>query len=156
VEQKKTYKLDIFQTLGQIDNKNHNFYDELTIDQQKGFYPVIAMRWMSGTNVPLQVILLNELVNPYVYSLFNHKNLLFKLMTICTTKKQRYKWIKTNSDSHSCRHCIEVIKLHYGYNSQQAKEVFPLLSSTTIIDLASLHGLQKDEIQRITTELKNR
>lgn len=156
MEPKKTYKLDVFATLEQINRKNAEFYNDLTDEERKGFVPLIVMRWMSGMNSPLQIILLNEVVNPFVFSLFNHKDLLYKLLTVSSVKPQRYKWIKVKGKEHQHKHSIEVIRTHYGYSSAEAASVFPLLSSDTIMEMAEKHGLQKEELAKIKNELKNR
>lgn len=154
---KKTYKLDIFNTLGQINQKNTEFFQGLTEDEKKGFQPMVTMRWMSGTSSPLQVVLLNELVNPYVFSLPNHKDLLFKLMTLCSSGKQRNKWItRKDTDRVNCKHSIEVIKNHYGYSTQSAYDVLPLLNADTIISMAEDQGIQKDILTKLKAELKTK
>jgi hypothetical protein len=156
MDQKKTYKLDIFTVLEQVNRKNHNFYSELTDTERKGFIPLITMRWMSGTHNPLQIILLNEIVNPFMFTLFSHRDLLYKLLTVCAVKPQRYQWIKSNNKEHQHKHCVNVICKHYGYSIRQASEVFPLLSSETILDFAERQGIQKDELVKLKMELKNR
>lgn len=154
MDQKK-YKLDIFATLEQINHKRPHFYQDLTDEEKKGFHPLIVMRWMSGTSSPLQIVLLNEVVNPFVFSLFEHKDLLYKLLTVAATKPQRYKWLKSNKE-HKHKHCVDVIRRHYGYNTQQSSEVFPMLSNEVIIEMAERQGLQKDELTKVKHELKER
>ena len=151
-----TYKLDIFATLDQINHKRPFFYENLTEEERKGFLPVVVMRWLSGTSSPLQVILLNEVVNPFVFSLVNHKDLLYKLMTVCAVKPQRYRWLKAGGRKHPHKHSIEVIKRHYQYSTQQASDVFSLLSNEDIVGFAEQQGLQKEDLTKIKTELKDR
>ena len=114
------------------------------------------MRWMSGTSSPLQVILLNEALNPYVFSLANHKELLYKLATLCSTGPQRNKWIKLGSREHQHKQCIEVIKTHYGYSTNKAIDVFDLIDSDTIIWMSEQQGVTKETLAKIKLELKTR
>jgi hypothetical protein len=154
----KEYKLDIFQVLNQIDRQNSFFYNDLTEDEQKSFIPFTTMRWMTGTSSAYQVMLVNELVNPFVFSLNGHKDLIFKLMTICTSgKSQRYKWNKTVSKkTSSTPHILAVVKDFYNYNTLQATDVMGLLSKDDILQMAEHLGRQKDEMTKINNELKNK
>lgn len=155
MEQKK-FKLDVFDTLGQINDKNIDFLTNVSEDERKGFQPLVVMRWLSGTSSPLQVHLINELVNPYVFSLSHDKDLLYKLMTVCSVKKQRYKWIKPASKGSNFTHCIGVICSYYGYSKSQASQVLRLLSDDDILRIAEHQGTQKDETAKIISELKQR
>jgi hypothetical protein len=152
----KKYKLDIFTTLQQINLKRVFFYNDLTDEERKGFQPLVTMRWMSGTKSSFQIILLNELVNPFVFSLSNHKELLYKLMTICATKPQHYSWLKMQDKQHKYKQSLSLISKQYGYSSTQAKEVFPLFSTEDILDMAETQGLQKEELVKLKAELKTR
>jgi len=155
MEQKK-FKLDVFETLGHINEKNIEFLNKVSDEERKGFQPLVVMRWLSGTSSPLQVHLVNELVNPYVFSLSHDKDLLYKLMTVCSVKKQRYKWIKPTSKGSNFTHCIDVICSYYGYSKSQASQVFHLLSDDDVLCIAEHQGIQKDEISKIVLELKQR
>jgi hypothetical protein len=152
----KEYKLDVFQVLGQADKKNSFFCADLTEEEQKSFVPFVTMRWLSGTYSAYQIVFINELVNPFVFSLGTHKDLLYKLMTLCTTgKTQRYKWNKTISKKVSSKpHTISVIKEYLGYNTLNAIDAAKLLSEDDILDMAEKLGRQKDEMSKLKAELK--
>jgi hypothetical protein len=152
----KKYKLDIFLVLNQLNKKNYEFYSNLEEEERKGFIPLVTTRWQSGTSDPAQIVMLSEFVNPFIFTLNKHPDLLYKLMTICTVKPQKYKWMKVKSTSHKHKHSIKVICNHYGYSTQQANEVYSLLSNDTILQFAEQQGLQKDEIQKVKSELKCR
>ena len=149
-------KLDIFRTLNHIDRKDQNFYGDLSEEEKKGFLPVIVARWMSGTSDAKQVYILNEIVNPYVFSLHTHKELLYQLMTVCTSgRTKRYFWNKTASNKQTnLPETIEVIKEYFGYSTSHARDALKLLSKADILDCAEQLGRQKDEIAKITKELK--
>ena len=97
--------------------------------------------------------MLNEVVNPYVFPLFEHKSLLFQLLTVCSTKPQRYKWLKIKSHDSPHTRTIELIQRHYNYSRRQAKDALKLLSVDAILDMAEQHGYQKEQIVKLKAEL---
>lgn len=152
------YKLNIFRVLGHINKKDRQFYQTLTEQEQKAFAPLTVQRWLSGIDDPAQIIFLNELVNPYVFSLQKHKNLLYKLMTICTDGHQvRYSYPKNKSAKGSnLLTVIQVVKDYFNYSTKDAFITLPLLSDEDILTYASELGRQNDEIIKIKRELKTR
>lgn len=142
-------KYDIFSTLHHIDLKNKNVMDTLTHDEQKQLSPFVLMKWLTGTQDQAQIVLMNEFVNPYCFSLQTHKTLLVKLMTICTTgKKKNYKWEKTSTGK-KVDPAIEIIKKYYNYNTIQALDVRNMFSEDDLQTMASELGYQNKEIQKI-------
>ena len=156
----KDYKLDIFQVLRKIDSKDRKFFDSLSEDELKGFLPFLIMRWMSGTSDPMQVYMLNELVNPYVFSFSDNKELLYYLLTTVSDDKRikRYSWIKgpTANKKSSMPEALSVIKEYFGYNNKEAEDALNILSDEDIIDYASQLGKQKEEISKLSKELKKK
>lgn len=152
------HKIDIFQVLANLSKKNTEYYDRLEEEQKKAVQPLIVMRWLSGTKSARQIYFLNELVNPFIFSLYNHKGLLCRLMTICTSgKTQRYFWNKALSKRTSkSPEVVKVIKEYFGYNSVDAIEALPLLTNEQILKYADDLGRQKDEVSKIKRELKTR
>ena len=150
------YKTDIFEVLGNLNKKNHQYYTGLTEEEQKSIAPVVLMRWLSGTSNPVQVLLLNELVNPYVFSLQKHKQLLFDLMCTCTPGKfYKYTWLKANTGRQKNKpQAVEILCRQYDYSTVHATEVLPLFSDEEIISLAEGLGYQKEEITKLKAELK--
>ena len=157
-KKKKTHKLDIFSVLNQISMKKRNYYEGLSEEEQKAFMPLIVMRWLSGTRNARQVVFLNELVNPSVFSLHKHKQFLYYLMTVCTTGNgQRYFWNKTLSKrSSKTPTSIKTICEFFGYNTREAADALSLLSNDDILSYAEDLGKQPDEIRKIKKELKGR
>lgn len=78
-------KLDIKRELGAVDQKNYDFYDNLTDEEKKAFSPFILMRYTSNVDGDryLQEWFIentNEFVNKDHWVLSkNHKPLLWKL-----------------------------------------------------------------------------
>lgn len=147
-------KLDIFRVLSEIDKKNVEFYSTLPQEEQKGFLPIIVVRWLSGTFSKLQVILINELVNPFVFSLYKHPELIYKLMTVCTNgKQQRYAWNKTLSKKSTHPTATKIIQEYFHYNSRDANDAINILNPEDIISMAEEMGWQDDDINKMRKEL---
>jgi len=154
----KTRKLDIFRVLDNTSKKNVDFYADLTEEEQKGYVPLVTMRWLTGTKDARQIYFINELVNPFVFAFTKHKELLYQLMTCCTTGKvQRYYWNKAQSKkSTSTPAIISVIKEFFNYSTIHAIESLPLLANEDILEYAEQLGRQKEDIAKIKKELKTR
>lgn len=155
----KQYKLDLFKdVLPNLSRKNEKYYKTLTEEQAKEISPVVLMRWLSGTGDARQVYFLNELVNPFVFNLGKHKELLVDLLTLCTSgREQRYKFNKVKSKKTSkTPKSVEVIKDFFSYNTIDALEVMPMISNEDILSFAEQLGRQPPEISAIKKELKSR
>jgi transcriptional regulatory protein LevR len=152
------YKLNIFDVLSKISKKNSDFYDDLSIDEQKSVQPLVLLRWLTGIKSARQIMFLNEFVNPRVFSLTKHKKLLIQLMTICTSgTATKYTWKKAISKKGSkSPKSIAVIQDIFKYNSRHATDALPLLSTEDILQFAEQLGRQPPEIRDIKKELKNR
>ena len=155
----KQYKLDLFnEVLPNLSRKNEKFYKSLTEEQAKEISPLILMRWMSGTNDARQIYFLNELVNPFVFTLGKHKELLVDLITLCASgREQRYKFNKVKSKKISkTPKTVNIIKEFFDYNTIDALEVLPIISNDDILSFAEQLGSQPPEISAIKKELKTR
>lgn len=153
-----TQPLDIFQVLNNVSKKNINYYSSLSEEQQKALQPFVVLRWLTGTRDARQVYFLNELVNPFVFSMPNHKQLLYFLLTTATSgKQQRYTWAKSLTKKTSSTPIIlGVVKSYFKYNTTDAVEAMVLLTNEDILSCAEQLGYQPDEITKIKKELKNR
>lgn len=154
----KKRKLDLFGFLGQISRKNAKFYATLSEDEQKEVVPFVNMRWLTGTTDERQIFLLNELVNPFVFTLQKHKELLVHLMTISASGiDRRYKFNKVKSKkTTSTPKSVNVVKRIYGYNTLDALDALKILKNDEILSFAEQLGMQKPEIAAIKKELKTR
>lgn len=93
-------KLSIGNEMRQLDTKNRNFYDELTIDERKKFSTFLMLRWGSTVegNRALQeyyVQSCNHYLNKHFFDLSKHP----KLQWLCATAMSpdmgamRHNWI---------------------------------------------------------------
>jgi hypothetical protein len=148
------YKLDIFETLGKIDNRRSgDIYSKLSESERKGFAPLVVMRWMSGTSDERQILMLNEFVNPMVFTLSSHPQLLMQLLQVASSKQsKRYTWLGVKSQKKNVE-SFEVIKQYFGISSREAK-TYSLPPSEEILQMAEELGWDKDKITKLKKELK--
>jgi hypothetical protein len=154
----KKRALDIFDVLKNIDLKNYGFYDNLSEEQQKAYVPLVLMRWLSGTKDARQIVFLNELVNPGVFRVTNHKGLMHRLMCVSTSgASKRYNWMKANQKKGgSTPTLIKAVRQYYGYNSREAYDALSLLDNDDLLEIIYALGYQKDEIAKAKKELRTR
>lgn len=146
--------LDIFNVLEKLDVKDTKFYNTLTDKEKKGFAPIVVTRWLSGTSNKQQVIFINEIVNPYIFSLHKHPELLWYLLNDCTTgKKQRYLWNKTITKESGTSACIACIKEYFHYNLRNAEMVWRTIDHMLVLEMAEELGYQVTEMNRVRKEL---
>ena len=102
--------------------------------------------------------MLNELLNPFVFALGKHKELLVDLMTLSTSgRSQRYQFKKAKSRKNTkMPKTAAVIKEYFNYSMLNAIESIPLISNEDILILAEELGKQKPDIAAIKKELKSR
>lgn len=151
-------KLDLFATIAKLDRKDVGLYDSLSEEERKQLHPLVIMRWLTGTNDPVKISLLNEYVNPYVFSLTKHKQLLTQLLSVCTDgRSTRYKWIKANTrTSEKNPKCLAIVKQYYNYSTKHARDALMLIDNDTIMQHALDLGTQPDELKKLKKELKGR
>lgn len=146
----------LFKALDELNKKNTNYYNSLSEKEKTSIAPLIIMKWISGTVVKKQVILINEFVNPVVFDLYKHPSLLWKLMTICTTgKNQLYTWNKPKPKVNKTNSLVvQVIKEYFGYSTREAEHSANLIPVPDIIAMAEELGKQPHEIKKLIKDLK--
>jgi hypothetical protein len=151
----KEHALDIFKVLGELDRKNYNLWDKLTPEEQKGFSPLIAMRWMAGTTDQRQLVFLNEIVNMAVFNIGDHKELLMKLLAVCSSgETKRYSWINYQlKGAKKSKLSVNLIAEHYGMSLKDAEDTLRLFLPEEIMELGEAAGLQKDELKLLKKEV---
>ena len=152
------HKINIFQVLGSINKKNKKVYTSLNDEEKKGVHPLVIMRWMSGIQSKLQIMLLNEYSNRYIFSLANHKKLLMDTLVACSPGHYtKYNWTKKKGGVNSNTPLLlNLVKEVYNYSSMKAIDCIPLLDDETFLDMAMDLGRQPQEIKDIKKELKKR
>jgi len=148
------HKLDLFEMLGCLNEKDIDYFSNLPPENQKYVVPLVLQRWLTGTNDPRQVVLVNEVVNPFVFNLYKHPHLMWLLMTIVTSGIQkRYTWPSQKSKVGLTKPvAASAVKEYYKYSSADANDAVKLLSCEQVIDIAQSLGYQQDEITKIKKE----
>lgn len=154
----KTYKFDLSALLKSIEYKDVDYYSNLSDEEKKSISPLVIMRAMTATTNAQKIYYINELVNPFVFSLRKHEKLLMKLMTLCSVGEGKFRknskplTKKTSSTPKS----VEVIKQYFGYNTIRSIESLVLIPDDVIIKIAEELGRTNGEIKEIKKELKKR
>ena len=140
---------DLFEGLASLSSRNLNWYNDLSDDGKKAASPFVIARWMSGTSDRAQIIRLNEVVNPYIFSGFD-KDVLFKLLAIAATgSTKRYSWIKMPG-AKTKKLSIEVVKQYYDCSTREA--ITYKVSNEDLVEMSEALGWDKDEIKKLTKE----
>jgi hypothetical protein len=154
-EKVRSFKLDIFWLLSEINKRNFNIWESLTVEQQKGFSPIVVQRWLAGTHDTEALRKLNDNVNPYVFALGKYPNLLLKLMSTTGNKKtNRYFWKPLNKKKQK-KLALEVIATARNCSLREAKIIFPGYTDDDIITLAEDLAWEKDQLTKLKKELKD-
>lgn len=148
-----TEKLDIFDILARVDDRDITYFDALTDDQWKAVQPFVLMRWMTGCSSDTQRLVLNDVVNTTVFSI--PKPLAVKLLMVSSDRKKRYKWRpKAKKASSGKPTSISVLQQHLKCSKAQAAEYLNLYKKEDIIDVCINLGLDKDIVAKVTKEYK--
>lgn len=149
-------KVDIFELLQHIDDFDVNYIESLTPEEKKTIAPYLVMMWMGGCNSPLQVRLVNSLLNSTVFEIpSSHSDLLLKLALIASDgKRKRYKWIKRKNTNKKYSTAVSVLRRHYHCSTETALSYIPLLSYNDVAEIAMELGEQDDVLKKIKKEMK--
>jgi hypothetical protein len=145
---------DLFHGLGQLSKGYQQWYDRLTPEDQKTASPFVIGRWMVGTTDRAQLIRLNTVFNPYLFSLGQEKSLLFKLLAAgATGNSLRYQWMKAPPLSKTVKLKLEVIKQYYDVSSREAGLFAANISNDDVLEMAEELGYEKDEMSKLKKEV---
>ncbi len=93
---KKASTLTLAMELPAMDNRDMNFYKNLSEEHKKEISLWVLMRYMSSSQSAAEhhIIMVNDLVNHNFSNLSKHPELQWKLLALCGTKKKQYHpWI---------------------------------------------------------------
>lgn len=150
------YKYNIFDILAKINGKKYNYYQEATREEQKAIAPLVLQRWLSGVSgeeKERQIMFLNEFVNPYVFNLYTHPDLLWKLMCVSTSGNRVRNTYPQNSKKQSSTMKVKVIKEYFKYSQSKAEDALKFLSPEDIIRCAQDLGYESADITKLKKEL---
>ena len=83
-------KLNIKDVLKHIDAFDIAYFNALTDEEKKSLSPYVLMLWMNGCKSPIQILLLNGIVNEIVFNLpSGHNELMYKLLLVASDGKSK-------------------------------------------------------------------
>lgn len=137
-------KLDIFDVLKNINNKNFNYINDLSEDKKKMFSPYVVFQWLSSSNNPQQIMVLNH-INRIMFKLQDHPTLIYKLFCISSVNKfEKYNWIyKKEAKDESTK----IISEFLGCSFKVAKLYKKIYNNHDIQKMAKDLGYQDREIK---------
>lgn len=146
--------MNIFEILGKLNKNEHQFFTEGTKEERKGIAPLVLMRWMTGTTDPLQIIKLNSTINQYAFSLYEHPDLLMRMLASNGPGKfRKYNWLKFEGGRGTIKSATyDLYAEIYGYSISDYKDIEDLLTVDRVVDLALDAGYQQDRINPILKE----
>lgn len=149
------FKLDIFKLLGMIGSKNSgDIYKGLSDDEKKGFAPLVAMRWMSGTSDQRQIMALNTFANRFIFPLGKHPHLLMQLLQACSSKNGgRAQWLGIKGGSKKTQLRNEVIMEYFDYSTNELRALTVFPTNDEIVQMAEELGWQKEEVAKLKKEM---
>ena len=148
-------KLDIFDLLKRVDSGDVTFYDNLDPNLQKQFAPVVACRWMAGTQSPVQIKLVNEFVNRYVFALHQHKGLLYRMMVVASDGSAKpYHWMKKKTKGGTRPVSAEIIEARLECSEREAIDYSKLLDEATVLSYVQELGYDDAYIKKVQAEFK--
>lgn len=145
-------KTSIFDQLAAVDKKQYQAIENETFEKQ--VVPFVLMRWATCDGDPARTFFVNEYVNPYAFSLYKHKRLLWKLL--CTTgdgSRHQYQWIK-GPQQQSSQQSLTVIQEYYKCSQREAQHYLKLVNVDDLLEMAEYLGKEKDEITKLKNEFK--
>jgi hypothetical protein len=152
----RKFSLDIFDLLGQLNNpRAGDIYSKLSEDEKKGFAPLVVMRWMSGTSDQRQIMMLNEVVNPYVFALGKHPPLLMQLLQVASSKtSKRYQWLGIKSKKKN-QQAMAVVAEYFDMSKREVRLLDPFPPEEEVMQMAEELGWQKEELAKLKKEYKD-
>jgi hypothetical protein len=142
--------LDIFEVLNHINSKDFQFIENQSEEKQRGFQPYLIQRWLYSSTASYQVMALNEYCNMFLNSpLNNHPNLLYKLMTVTATNKQRYTYIKPKQKKCIKGSYLKIVANYYQVSTRIAEQYMSLLTLDDVKELGRLLGMQQAELKNL-------
>lgn len=142
-----TDKFDIFPFIAKLNKGDLFAFDNLSQDDKTQANAFMAMKFMSGCTDKSQIIMLNELVNTYIFRL-NNKELMFKLLAASASGRIRsVKWPGQMREPKNPG--LEVISNFFDCSIREAKLMYQNYNIDDIVEMAETLGYSDDEIKKL-------
>lgn len=150
----------IFECLGEIDKGNVRYYHTLSQAERTALIkPIVLQGWLVSSTPCSNVNqhdMYNENVNQYIFSLYKHPSLLFKLMCGCGQGRPRkYSYTKRVGNGSKQPLSLNVIKMYEGCSERDAICFLRVYNVEDIMEMAIYVGFEKTELTAIKKEWKN-
>jgi hypothetical protein len=147
--------LNIKDVLHHIDIGDVTYFNDLTTEQKKSISPYVIMLWMNGCKSPIQILLLNGIINELIFNLpSGHNELSFKLLMVGSDgSKTKYKWMPRKLSGKKYATCVKMVKRKYNCSARIALGYIKRLGYEDIAEIAIEYGEQDDILKKIKKEL---
>lgn len=147
---------DIFKVINEINSRNIEFFDQLQDYEVRQIAPLILMKWMSGVRDGQQIVNINETANRYVFALYKHPKLIYKVLMACATRKDKgVSWIKRPKAEKNPT-TLAIVRQYYDCSTKHAKDYLTAISHEEILEMADLVGIDKETHKKLAKELNGK
>lgn len=142
---------DLFDQIKQIEKQEIDFYDKLNEEEKKTVSHFMLMKWLSYCSDAKQILHMNSLVNSKVFSLYNHKGILSKLLVSACSGKHHYQWLKRDSKKSSL--VLKMIGDAHNCSQRSAEEILETYSKEELLELCGEMHYDKADSDKIKKEI---
>lgn len=148
-------KLDIFTVLGNITKGNVDYIDSLSDEEVKAFQAYVVQLWLKGANNyhAERMVLMNEVSNPYVFSLGRHPKLIYKLFCVAHGFNDGARFTFNRKRGKTANRSLSVVMNAYDYTQQKAQEALSILTNDDLLALAKDLGYDQKEMRELEKEI---
>lgn len=135
------YKINIYEALKKMNQQDICWFEHLTVEEQASLHPYVLLLWVKGAqkNYYVHMLLTNEYVNPFVFSLDqNHRQLLYKLICYANGLDDYSKYYFQKKDQQ--KKDQKIISYFYNVNKYKANDILTLISQEELEELRELYG----------------
>lgn len=144
--------ITIFQIMGIFRSKEHLWYENASDGDRKIFSPYMCLMWMGFTKKEQVLILLNDYVNRYVFSLHKHPELLWHLFCAIGDKKfEKLVYVKKENNKKFSK-SRELLSNYYGIGDREATIYLQQMTVTDVLDIAAFMGCEKEDLTSLKKE----
>jgi hypothetical protein len=149
------HKIDIFQTLKAIDERDMDFFANLSEEERKGFAPPVVLRWASavdGKAAEHYIWLVNDRANINFHDIWEHPELQYKLLASCGAGgRQSHKWLSMTTAKKKKADTVRFFISSFwpDANDNEVEILLNQFTEESFEDFAFSSGRTPDEIQEV-------
>jgi len=139
------YQNDIHQVLRQVNQGNTLYFNELqdSEERRKALSPFVVFHFLAGArdHRAAHVVMTNDQVNPYLFSLSQHPLLLYKLMTSANCgigDNDQYQFSKPRQDTITITE--RLIARHFGCSIREARDIMTLIDKKELDQIKDMYA----------------